>query len=754
MLTEYLKYWGLSKPPFSLTPDPDMLYLSKQHREGLIRLRYAVVSNKGGALLISENAGDGKTSLLAKLRQELDLQYQGHCRVVFIDHPTLTANQMVMEIARQLGVEIHTNDKLALLNDLRRFLLECHSNSEKCVVMLDEGQMLCHRPDLLQELRILLNFCVSDAFLLTFLLSGQKPLDEAVRAMPEFYQRLPVRFFLRNLNREDTREMIRHRLKIAGNPPSREIFSEDGYTGIYNFSKGCPRIICSVADLALVIAHTRFSREVDFVAVSQACSDMSRTDGAYHYYYFLQSFKEELSEQEAEAPFPPAQPGYAPTQMIRPEEILAEPIPQEKSPVEPEKTKQNSDTQVYPDEAVAGNLKSDGILAGLPRDSETSGELALKKCPHCSGEVTVTAKFCGHCGMRLEKEISRSEDLEGSPDELSLPHGEKMHPSPAEAVTIDKREREEKNPDNSLAGSIPPVGELKFLLNGNEEEKILPPDKVKCPFCSLILDRELRECPNCGEKLQDQEENGQFSAQSSILAGSLSENKEMEDSLPESLSDQNLGIKEGEARPSEWSGCPACGAKREKADYTFCRKCGSPMKGDSYEEDLLGHIEQLSLRKYILSKNYLEYGRTPDPLGEELLFFPLGRFCGSSAVLRFSDGGAQESFTTRCGLIFTSSKIRFVFTDGLRDLNYGFIDGIAVEELKKNGSTLLYNLLLSTKSGSYRIVLPFQPVIAKRLSRLLRRYICAKVKALAYVQAGNKQDEPEQEQKYDITGEQ
>jgi hypothetical protein len=178
------------------------------------------------------------------------------------------------------------------------------------------------------------------------------------------------------------------------------------------------------------------------------------------------------------------------------------------------------------------------------------------------------------------------------------------------------------------------------------------------------------------------------------------------------------------------------------------------MKGDSYEEDLLGHIEQLSLRKYILSKNYLEYGRTPDPLGEELLFFPLGRFCGSSAVLRFSDGGAQESFTTRCGLIFTSSKIRFVFTDGLRDLNYGFIDGIAVEELKKNGSTLLYNLLLSTKSGSYRIVLPFQPVIAKRLSRLLRRYICAKVKALAYVQAGNKQDEPEQEQKYDITGEQ
>ena len=148
MLPEYLKYWGLARPPFSLTPDPEMLYMSRQHQEGLIRLKYAVVSNKGGALLISENAGDGKTSLLARLRRELDDYYQSNCRIVFIDHPTLTANQMVGEIARQLGVGGNSNDKLALLNDLRASLLESHKQGEKCVVMLDEGQMLCHRPDL------------------------------------------------------------------------------------------------------------------------------------------------------------------------------------------------------------------------------------------------------------------------------------------------------------------------------------------------------------------------------------------------------------------------------------------------------------------------------------------------------------------------------------------------------------------------------------------------------------------------------
>ena len=88
MQPEYLKYWGLEKAPFSLTPDPDMLYLSKQHQEGLIRLQYAVISNKGGALLVSENAGDGKTSLLARLSRDLQEQYQGGCRVVFIEVTT------------------------------------------------------------------------------------------------------------------------------------------------------------------------------------------------------------------------------------------------------------------------------------------------------------------------------------------------------------------------------------------------------------------------------------------------------------------------------------------------------------------------------------------------------------------------------------------------------------------------------------------------------------------------------------------
>ena len=169
-LPEYLQYWGLNRTPFSLTPDPEMLYLSNQHRECLLRLRYAIESNKGGALLISEHAGDGKTSVLARLRKDLEKDYPAKNRVVFIDHPTLTVPQMIQEIGRQLDLKNLSRDKMQNLNRLKQHLLEFHQQGFICVLIIDEGQMISDRPDLLQELRILLNFCVADSFLLTFIL--------------------------------------------------------------------------------------------------------------------------------------------------------------------------------------------------------------------------------------------------------------------------------------------------------------------------------------------------------------------------------------------------------------------------------------------------------------------------------------------------------------------------------------------------------------------------------------------------------
>ncbi|MBI2876596.1 MAG: AAA family ATPase [Candidatus Tectomicrobia bacterium] len=305
MLPDYLTYWGLTRPPFSMTPDPAMLFLSAQHQECLMRLKYTIYGNKGGALLVSENAGDGKTSLLLRLVGDLQRELEGKTRVAFLDHPTLTPNQMIEEITRQFGVEGVSGDKVRNLSLLRAQLQQLHEEGYKAIVLVDEGQMLAHRPDILQELRILLNFCVADAFLLSFILSGQKPLEPAVRQMPEFWQRLPVRFFLRNLNLPDTRGLIRYRLKVAG-LEGKEIFTDTAYEGIYRFSQGCPRVICSVADLALVVGHSSYARRIDFTEVSRACADMNQSGDGYHYFHFLRAEGESAEELPAglQAPSP------------------------------------------------------------------------------------------------------------------------------------------------------------------------------------------------------------------------------------------------------------------------------------------------------------------------------------------------------------------------------------------------------------------------------------------------------------------
>jgi type II secretory pathway predicted ATPase ExeA len=299
----YLDYWGFARSPFALTPDPDMLYLSKQHRECMLRLQYAIASNKGGALLVSENPGDGKTSILRRLEKDLRRSTAEKYRIVFIDHPTLTPNQVFWEILRQLGFGDSRGEKIKNLLQLRESLVEMYDKGERCIFFLDEGQLLADRPDLLQEFRVLLNYTVRDTFLLTFVFCGQSELETMMKNIPELYQRLPVRYFLHSMDEVDTGRMLEHRVRVAGYK-GPAIFTDQAVREVYRHSMGIPRVICTVADLALVVGHSRNVKAVTDREVLMAIRDLERsTEDGYHYYHFLRAAgtasEEETAEMEA-----------------------------------------------------------------------------------------------------------------------------------------------------------------------------------------------------------------------------------------------------------------------------------------------------------------------------------------------------------------------------------------------------------------------------------------------------------------------
>jgi type II secretory pathway predicted ATPase ExeA len=441
MLPAYLKYWGLKEPPFSLAPNPAMFYLSDQHRECLMRLRFAVHSCKGGALLISENAGDGKTTTLHLLMREMTEEAGGKLRVAFLDYPTMTPTQMIGEIGRQLGVQEIRGDKVQDINALRDLLKSNHIQGIHTLVIVDEGQMLADRPDLLQEFRILLNFTTEGEFLLSFILSGQAPLEPAVRAMPEFWQRLPVRFFLKNLHLKDTGGMIAHRVQVAG--ADRPLFTDTAVEGIYRYSGGCPRVICAVADLALVVGHSNRARQVDFNEVTQACSDMEHSGASYHYFNFL--------EGDAAAPAPAASP-QAPPQMPPPTPMVqtgwSRPVPEpapapapapaapppappafdhpapaampQAAPVEargtvPEPAYRPPAAPAMPEAWTPPPPPPPGtLLEPVPDVVEPPRRTDAVTCRSCGNEVDEDIEACTHCGAALKVACDRCRSLQSA----------------------------------------------------------------------------------------------------------------------------------------------------------------------------------------------------------------------------------------------------------------------------------------------------------------------------------------------------
>jgi type II secretory pathway predicted ATPase ExeA len=275
MNEEYIKYWGLTRHPFLLAPDGNMMCVTGQYFECYEWLKYAIDTNKGGVLIVSEDAGLGKTTILLKLIDELKEKYGKNFRYAYIEHPTLTASQMIEQITASITGQTPSDDKLKNLMHLRESLIETKREGGKNIIVVDEGQMLCDSRDVLQELRALINLTHNNEYLHTFIISGQKALWNTLQDIPEFWQRLPVRYYFTPLRFEGTRELIRYRLNKAGLDVAREIFSEEALEIIHKHSGGLPRTIIALSDLALLNGFMDRTRKIGFKEVSKAINAMS-----------------------------------------------------------------------------------------------------------------------------------------------------------------------------------------------------------------------------------------------------------------------------------------------------------------------------------------------------------------------------------------------------------------------------------------------------------------------------------------------
>lgn len=272
----YKEYWGFIEKPFENTPDPRFFYCSSKHEEALTRLLYAVQERKGAAMLSGEY-GSGKTLLSRVIISKL-LQQEDKYKFALVVNPAIPVLELLGEILYQLGGDnANQNRKTDILRNINDILYNTASNNRHTIIIIDEAQAIAD-DTVFEELRLLLNFQLNERFLLTLLLLGQPELREKVERIPQFKQRLALRYHLTTLTEPETARYIEYRCKTAGKNES--VFTEDAYKSIYAYSNGIPRLINNACDLGLVIGMGEKTKYIDAHIIDEVIRDFKQGEEA------------------------------------------------------------------------------------------------------------------------------------------------------------------------------------------------------------------------------------------------------------------------------------------------------------------------------------------------------------------------------------------------------------------------------------------------------------------------------------------
>jgi general secretion pathway protein A len=308
----YESYYRFLEKPFSLTPDPKFLYLSKQHQGALEHMLYGV-SQREGFMAIVGDVGTGKTTLCRCLLDRLEK----NIKVALILNPLLSDMDLLRTCVHDLKIRSPRNPpakpvlvgaaaeqssgparytqitspetdwiqragKKDLLDALNEFLLEQHHQGGSTVLILDEAQNLSL--EVMEQLRILSNLETEKEKLLQIIFVGQLELNEKLQlpALKQLTQRISVRYEITPLSKDEAKNYINHRILVAG-AGAKVTFNRSSLNEIYNYSRGYPRLINLVCDRSLLAGYNTQADTITVAHVKQAIhSLLGEEDNQYY----------------------------------------------------------------------------------------------------------------------------------------------------------------------------------------------------------------------------------------------------------------------------------------------------------------------------------------------------------------------------------------------------------------------------------------------------------------------------------------
>jgi type II secretory pathway predicted ATPase ExeA len=240
----YERHYGLREKPFSILPDPDMIYWGQNHRLAFAMMEFGVMNNAGFTVITGE-IGCGKTTLLRYLLRNLDR----HITVGLISNTPRAKAELLQWVLMSLDQPFEASYPV-LFKRLQQFLHDQYSRGGRTILVVDEAQNL--GSDALEELRMLSNINADKDQYLQIILIGQPQLKDLLRSpeLFQFAQRVSSDFHLKPLNPSEVSDYINYRLKAAG--ATTPLFSSEACRSIAHASQGIPRTINILCDTALI----------------------------------------------------------------------------------------------------------------------------------------------------------------------------------------------------------------------------------------------------------------------------------------------------------------------------------------------------------------------------------------------------------------------------------------------------------------------------------------------------------------------
>jgi general secretion pathway protein A len=270
----YLDLFRLKELPFRLSPDPEFLYLSKQHARAKAYMESTIWFTDGFVVITGE-IGSGKTTLIETFLRDLDKDVV----VAQLNQTQINPLGFLQGVLVQFGFSPFKMAKAELLATLNSFLVEQYAAGRKVILVIDEAQNLSNR--VLEEVRLLSGVETTKDKTLRIILAGQPELGEKLNApeLQQLAQRVRLRFHLTPLSKKETRAYVAHRLGVAG-AGGRRIFSPEAVDLVYRQTRGVPRLVNTLCDTAMMAAFALDKDTVDTAEVVAALEELRWTEQA------------------------------------------------------------------------------------------------------------------------------------------------------------------------------------------------------------------------------------------------------------------------------------------------------------------------------------------------------------------------------------------------------------------------------------------------------------------------------------------